>query len=457
MSRFLHSSTADKYFAECHAKGWLYESAAPRGAVPTNLTFGIAAHAVMESYVNHCVENGRRSDITIVGDLINAAVARAGLSLLHYDELSLLIREFLKVYEIDVEHSISREGGIAFDDELNVIDWSDGLEYERMTTASNSPMAIAQQLGVFWRLKPDHVLYFPEDRTLVVQDYKSDIYAPSKTKIQEPSSRFLQQAKKLAWATWRALFPADVVRVDFIFMRHVAYGKPLTRSLTFHKDEILETQDLTLQKARLVEALSEFPATAGDHCASCAWRETACPIREARQDDDPADIMRRYLYGRVVVEALRERLKEFIAEYGFEGALGPLRAVFAQAEKDIPDMERVWRFLQENGIEKPWALLNLSKTDAERVLDKDLAKELLASAYDPELEVRFNVHQPKEVLVALCEARGIETQKMGKTKLKDRTVAELAWDLAQSGDGDTPATTREEPIPVDLSTMEVVS
>jgi len=446
MSRFLHSTSADKYYDECPAEFHLYQAGAPRGPVPLNYAFGITAHLVMEDYVNHCIANGRRSDITLVQDFIDAAVRRTGLALRFYDELTLVMREFLRVYEIDVEHSLAREGGIAMDDDLNVIDWSDDVEYDRMTHPATAKGRI------FFRCKLDHALLYVEDRTLVVQDYKSDVFAPSKTGISEPSSRFFQQARKYAWAAWRALYPADVVRVEFIFMRHIHFGRPTVRTIDFTKDAILETQDLMVAKARFIEATEEFPATPGDHCARCAFRETACPVRDELELEDPAAIMRKFLLDRVVQEGRRERLKQLVAEHGFDGVLGPLRAAFTATESETPDMERIWRVLEEYDVERPWALMNLSKTNAKRILDKDLYELLIANAYKSDTEIRFNVHQPLEVLQALADDRGIPTQKPGAKGMKNRTIAELAWDLAQSANGSAPQGD-DETIEVDLSTL----
>lgn len=462
MSRFLHSTSAEKYFDNCPAAFYLWQTGAERGREPENFIFGRAAHLVMELYVDHCVKNARRSDITAIGDFIDEAVRRTGLSLRYYDELSLVVRGFLRAYEIDVEHSLAREGGIAFDDELNVVEWSEAIDYDVMTKP------VEAKGNIFWRSRLDHTLLYLEDHTLVVQDYKSDVFAPSKSAIAEPSSRFYQQARKYAWAAWRAMYPAEIVRVDFVFMRYVAYGKPLIRSLTFSKEECLETQELQLAKSRYIEATQDFIATPGDHCANCAFRDTSCPVINERVDEDPGAIMRRFLLDRVRQEERRARLKEFVAEYGYAGELGLLRAAFEQGEDNVPDMRRVWEELVDVGYEQPWAVMKLSATDAKRILDKDVYERILAKAFDKEIDVRFNLHQPKEVLVALAEARGIPTKKPGKTGMKDRTVAELAFDLANRVDGpdsssdaaelfDTPPSIGDAPIQIDLNTIEEVN
>jgi hypothetical protein len=461
MSRFLHSTSAEKYFDSCPAQFYLWQNGAPRGTEPQNYLFGRAAHVVMELYVDHCVNHERRSDITVIGQFIDQAVRSTALSLRYYDELALVVRGFLNVYEIDVEHSISREGGIAFDDELKVVEWPDAIDYDVMRTP------VEAKGNVFWRCKLDHALLYLEDHTLVVQDYKSDIFAPSKSAIAEPSSRFYQQARKYAWAAWRGIYPAEIIRVDFVFMRYVAYGNPLVRSLTFTKDECLETQELQLAKSRYIEATQDFIATPGDHCANCSFRETACPIINERADADPASLMRRFLLDRVLQDERRARLKEHVAEYGYTGGLGPLRPTFEQGESEVPDMKRVWEELLDVGVENPWAVMKLSATDAKRILDKDIFERLLQRAYDKDIEVRFNVHQPKEVLLALAEARGIPTKKPGKTGMKDRTVAELAWDLANCPDepsaGDVAdlfdgrPPLRDSPIEIDLATIQELS
>jgi len=107
MSTFLHSHSANERFNVCPASFYLTQTGAPRGKEPTNFRFGRAAHLVMELYCNHCIENGRRSDISVIGQFIDEAVRVTGMSLALYDELTLMIRAFLNVYEIDVEHSIA--------------------------------------------------------------------------------------------------------------------------------------------------------------------------------------------------------------------------------------------------------------------------------------------------------------------------------------------------------------
>lgn len=445
MSRFLHSHSAFEAFNVCPKKFELTQTGAPRGPVPDHLQFGIAAHRVMELYLNHCICRGVRSDITIIPAIVDTAVREAGMSLERYDEISLVVTEFLRVYQIDVEHSIAREGGIAFDDELEVVEWTDAIEYGRMKNPS------AEKGRVFWRSKLDHTLLYLEDRTLVVQDWKSDIFAPSQSKIDDPSNRFNAQAREYAWAAWRALFPADVVRVEFLFMRHVRFGKVLTRTLEFQKDRILETQELTLSKAQFIETTEEFETKPGDHCANCQFRETSCPLAGAIEITDAGTLMRKWLYERVEQHQRYEQLKDLVARFGFDGILGPLRAVFETEERQVPDMERVWQVLQEYDVEKPWAVMTLSQTDAKNRLDKDVYEELIKRAYDPELGCRFNVHQPAEVLRAIAEAHGIDTTKEGKTKRVNKTAAELAFELAHvardyqppapplTGDSDTEA------------------
>lgn len=429
MSRFLHSHSADdEKFGHCRAAYLLYQQGAPKGQEPENFAFGRTGHLVMQYYVDHCVERRRRSDITVIPDMIDRAVRATGMHWKYYGELRAVTEAFLRCYEIDVEHSLTREGGIAFDDDFNVVPWSEAVEYDVMTKPGE------QRGAIFWRCKLDHALLYPEDRTLVIQDYKFDVYAPSPSKLIDPSSRFYKQALKYAWAAWRAFYPADVVRVEFVFARHLYGGRPLVREISFTKDEILATQDLVAAEAHHIEETVDFPATPGDHCVSCAYRDTACPIRSERVTDEPASIMRQFLYQQVLQTQRRARLKDLVSEFGYDGELGPLRAAFEATEERIADMKRVWETLVSYGVENPWAIMKLSDTDAQHILDKDVYEELIAAAYDTSLRVKFNVHQRKDVLVALCEERGIPTTKVGATKVVQRTVVELAWDLAVHAD-----------------------
>lgn len=427
MTRDLHSSSAQKYFDVCPVQYDLYQDGSAKGPTPEHFAFGIAAHLVMQMYVDHCVAKSRRSDVTVIGDFIDAAVRKCGLPLSRYDELTEVIRGFLAVYQIDVEHSLEREGGIAFDENLNVLPWSEAYDYDRMIRPRDHAGA-----GVMFRARLDHALLFPEDNRLVVQDYKTDIWLPSQSQIDDPSSRFNQQARKYAWAAWRAFFNAEVVEVVFPFIRYCAFGKVATRKLVFYKDDILQIEEQELAKIRYIEATTEFAARPGDHCASCAFRDTSCPVMVEEIVDDPEVIARKFLYQRVQQELMRDRLKEYVGLYGWTGELAALRAQFEQGESEKPDMQKVWSILEDVGYERPWAVLTLSKTDAKGLLDKDVYERIMKEAYDPEITVRFNLHQRKDVLVQLAIERGIPTQTSGKRGTKDKTVAQLAWDLANA-------------------------
>lgn len=430
MSRFLYSSSGLKSFETCPAQFYLNQTGAERGAASDVLNFGTAFHLVMQFYVDHCISENRHSDLAMIPEFIDRAVRRTGLSLRYFDELAMLLKQFLAVYKIDFEHSVAREGGIAFDNELRGVPWSDSLEYENMTAPA------LQKGAAFFRSKLDHVLLFPDTKTLKIEDYKTDRFAPSKTAIMDPSSRFYQQARIYAWAAHRGIFPAEVIEVDFVFARYSGYGKPLTRSLVFNTTEIDETQDLLLAKASFIEATDTFKAIPGDHCNLCSFRETACPVRSQIRLEDPGDRMRKYLFLKVETENLREQLKEDVAEYGYSGELGPLRAEFEQTEELVPDMERLVAALQAEGISKWWAVTYLSKTAAKTVLDKDQYQRVIGAAFDPEVGVKFNVHQRKDRLIELAEARGIDPTK--------KTVHELAMALAEVA---------EEPIEVDVDSI----
>lgn len=429
MSRFIHSTSADKYFDKCPQQFWLYQSGAERGETPGHFAFGITVHRVMELYLNHCIGLGRRSDKAMIPQMIDSAVRETRLSMSRYDEVCAVVESFLSCYEIDVEHSIAREGGIAFDDELNLLEWSDALEYG----SGAAPMT--RKGSAMWRCKLDHALLFPEDQTLLIEDYKTNVYVPSQSEVEDPSSAWYHQASRYAWAASRGLYAAEVVKVDFLFMRRTAYGRVLRRSLTFLRDTIAEIERQILRGVAFKEATREFEATSGEHCANCAFRDTACPIPQTAVTDGRS-LMYRYLFDEVEQAQRREKLKELIAEYGFDGYLGDLRASFEQGEEKIPDMERVWQALLAEGIEKPWAVMSFSATAAKRALDKDQAERVIEAAYDPGITVRFNVHQKKEALVELARQRGIDTTKQGKTKRVEKSSAELALELAAIADAD---------------------
>lgn len=426
MSRFLHSSSAQKYFATCPQQFWLYQTGAEKGPSPEVFRFGITAHLVMQYYVDHCIAAKRRSDIAVIGEYIDRAVRKSGLSIDQYDELSLVIRDYLKVYEIDVEHSYTREGGLAFDDNLNAMEWSEGLSYEHM----RRPMDHAAQ-GVMLRMQLDEVLIYPDQKRLVVRDFKTDRFAPSQTQIEDPASRFNQQARKYAMAARRAIYPADLVEVEFPFIRYTNYGKALTRKLAFSAEDLDIIEEQELAKVRFIEETTSFPARPSDHCTACSYRTTSCPVATEVVTDDPASIARKFVFQRVQQEEFRDRIKEYVAQFGWSGEIGALKAEFDQSESLQPDMELVWKELSDIGFDNPWRVLNFSKTDAKNVLDKDAYERIVATAYSQDIAVRFNLHQKKEKLQELARERGISLTTQGKTGPKDKTVAQLAWDLAQ--------------------------
>jgi hypothetical protein len=426
MSRFLHSSSAQKYYATCPQQFLLYQTGAEKGPSPEIFRFGITAHLVMQYYVDWCIAAKRRSDITVIGECIDRAVRKVGLSIDQYDEISSVVRGYLKVYEVDVEHSYSREGGLAFDDNLNSLEWNEGLDYEHM----RRPMDHAA-LGVMLRMKLDEVLIYPEQNRLVVRDFKSDRFVPPQTQIEDPSSRFNQQARKYAMAARRAIYPADIVEVEFPFIRYTNYGKALTRKLAFSAEDLDFIEEQELAKVRFIEETTDFPARPGDHCMACAYRTTSCPVATEVVTDDPPSLARKFVFQRVEQEELRDRIKSAVAEHGWSGELGALRSEFDQIETLQPDMGIVWKELQDIGFDHPERVLNFSKTEAKNVLDKDAYERIIAKAYVPDIAVKFNVHQKKDRLQELARERGISLTTQGKTGPKDKTVAQLAWDLAQ--------------------------
>lgn len=450
MSRFLHSTSSHKDFAVCSQKFLLSQTGAARGEAPDMFRFGITAHLVMQLYVDHCIARGRRTDVTIIGDFIDAAVRTTGLSLSRYDELTEVIRGYLAVYEIDVEHSLEREGGMAFDDDLNLVPWSENFEYENMPR----PVDIAAS-GVMIRRKLDEVLLFPDEKRLLIRDFKSDLFAPSQSAIEDPSSRFNQQARAYAWSAWRALFPAEIVDVEFPFIRYTAFGHALTRTLTFTRDHILAIEEQELAKIRFIEQTHDFPPRPGSHCSTCVYRHTACPV-PMTVSVNPAAIARRFLFERVLQDERREQIKDAVALGGWSGELGALRSAFEQGESEVPDMEMVWKELQDVGFEEPWRVMSLSKTDAKGLLDKDVYERILKNAYSPEITVRFNLHQKKEKLIELAMERGIATQIRGQKGLKDKTVAQLAWDLAVPGAAIDAATTAQAANDAELAMIEEI-
>src|SRR5205085_10814189 len=111
------------------------------------------------------------------------------------------------------------------------------------------------------------------------------------------------------------------VEVEFPFMRYTGYGRALTRKLTFAKDDILEIEERELAKVRFLEQTTDFPARPGDQCAVCVFRDTSCPVPVEALTDEPDSIARKFLYERVQQEIRRDRIKDFVALYGWSGEL----------------------------------------------------------------------------------------------------------------------------------------
>lgn len=409
--RFLHSHSGHQAFDRCRAQFLLLQNGTPRSRDARALLYGRAFHLFAKLYRDHCIEAKRWSDVEIVPQLVDEVFRRTGLSTQFYEDMTLLCRHFVANERIDIERSLMREGGIALDENFNLIPWSEEFEYDSPNfRAAGSRAAVRMQL--------DEVLIDPVNRILIIDDWKTDFFAPSISDIQNPALRWWKQAMEYAWASVRFLYPAAVA-VEFRF-KFVRWG--VVRTLLFNRDEIDTFGELFMRRIRFIEETQDFAATPGDHCRLCPFLNGACPVPQetARYAESPEALAKRYLYDEATREERRDVLKT-IADANGAVMVGALPvAIFEKSERKVLDVKKVIDAIANEGIENPALLLDVSPSKLKDVLDPDQYERVIAAATaTTENEVVFNVHQNKSELIVLAEQLGITDAK----KLK---VAQLA-------------------------------
>lgn len=416
--RFLHSNSAHEAFDTCRAKFRLMQENAPRGGDADNLRFGITFHLFAEKYVSHCVTARRWSDIELVPTFVREAFEQSQLSTKYFEEMRLLCEQFARCYPIDPDRSIERERGVAFDESLQPVEWTDDLEYD-------SPSFRRGDSTAMYRTKHDHVLLDARELRLTVVNYKTDRHVPSQSEIDDPSSRFWKQARNEAWSARRRFFPrATEVVHEFVFARYTTkQGHLVMRRSVFTAEELDVYELMFLERIALIESTTEFPAISGEHCRECPFRTTGCPLRGDFLITEPEQIALRYLYDEVEQDERREALK-IMAEDG-SITVGELQLLlFETTERHVLDVAKVVDALRAEGIEEPAYLLDISLTKLKQLLDADQLERVLAAASTPETAVIFNVHQRKEQLVELAKTLGIDPGK--------KTVKQLALEIART-------------------------
>jgi hypothetical protein len=409
--RFLHSHSGHESFDVCPARFELLQTGAPRDAEAQNFLFGRTFHRFAELYRNHCIANQRWSDVEVVPTLIDQAFRETGLSTRHYEEMTLLCRFFVANERIDIERSLMREGGIALDENFNMIPWSDEFDYD-------SPNFRAAGSRAAVRMKMDEILVDPTDKLLIIDDWKSDYYVPSPTEIQDPSGRWYKQAHLYAAFVARYLYP-DALSVDFRF-KFVRWNK--TRIVTMLRDELDEYARTFKRRVAFIEATTEFPAVPGDHCRTCPFLRNGCPIATQAQTfaKSAEQLAAEYVRGEALREQTRELLKEIANETGTIEIGGLPVLIFEKDDRKVLDVEKVLEALHHEGIERPELLLDVSPSKLKQVLDGDQFGRVMAvaSSDDNSAGVIFNVYQTKPHLIALAERFGIpEPHKMKVAQL----------------------------------------
>jgi len=447
--RFVHSHSMHGHLDECKARFLLIQEWAERRPEAQNFGFGRTFHKFAELYRNHCITRQRHSDIEIVGSLVDEAFSITGHSLRHYEEISMLARQFVGNERIDIERSLMREGGIALDENLHLLPWHPDFEYDspmfahRFTAcacADGNTCANCRLPGderclwcgdtadhprhlLFLRMQLDEILIDHASHMAIVDDWKTDYHAPSQSDIEKPELRWWKQAMQYAWGVGTYLYPdAMAVEIRFKFVR---WG--VTRTLTIFRDQIAEFAEVLTKRLRFVESLTDFPATPGEHCRTCPFLEGACPIAQktTKYADAIEDMAALLIYTAAVQEERRDALKGHANAEGFIMVGGLPVAIFEKTEKRFLDVKKTIEALRAEGIEGPEYLLNVSPSDLKRLIDPDQFARVIAAATDHvENEVVFNVHQNKPELICLAEGLGIpEPQKM--------KVAQLAREIAR--------------------------
>jgi hypothetical protein len=419
VSRFLHSHSMHQAFDRCRAQFLLLQQGAERSTDPTNLLFGKTFHLFAQKYRDHCIDAKRWSDVEIVGDLVDEAFRTTGLSTQHYEPMTILCRRFVTDEPIDIERSLMREGGIALDENLNLVPWSPSFEYD----APDFREAIKER-GVVIRMQLDEVLIDASNRLLLIDDWKTDHHVPSISDIQNPALRWWKQAMQYAWGAMTYLYP-DALAVECRF-KFVRWG--VTRTLLVTKEDVERYAEMFLRRYRFIEETTSFLALPGEHCRMCPFLGGACPIpNESAQYETPVENMAaQYVYGEAIREQRREALKVAADATGTVMVGGLPVLIFEQVERRVLDVQKTLAALENEGIENPELLLDVSVTKLKDSLDADQLERVLPNVIQSaEAEIVFNVHQNKAELVALAESLGIPEPK----KLK---VAQLAQAIARA-------------------------
>jgi hypothetical protein len=412
--KWLHSHSAHEAFDTCPARFELQQKGAPRRPEAQNFLFGRTFHVFAQLYRDHCIAASRWSDVEVVGELVDKAFQITGLSMRHYEELTAICRHFVSYEKIDVERSLMREGGIALDENFQLIPWSDDFEYDSPTfTAAGSRAAL--------RMKLDEVMVDASAYLLIVKDWKTDMHVPSPTDLQDMSRRWWKQAMWYAWGALRYLYPAAIaVQFDFVFVRW-----NITRTLTISREDVAAFDDILRRRIAVIENTETFVARPGEQCRTCPFLDHGCPLAESLTFDmyktDVEEIAARFLYDAAVQEQRRDQLQEHAATDGtiVIGAL-PV-AIFEKTEpRRVLDIQKALDVLRSEGIDNPELLLDLSPSKLRDLLDDENLFERVVAAATAKSDDRvvFNVHQKKPELVALATSLGIpDPQKMKVAQL----------------------------------------
>jgi len=448
--RFIHSHSFHGAFDECKARFYLLQTGAPRSREANNFLFGRTFHKFAELYRNHCIARSRWSDVEIVGDLIDEAFRITGLSTASYEAISLLAKTFVANERIDIERSLQREAGIALDENLQLLPWSEDYEYDSPNFAhpftacaceGGNTCANCRIPGdgrclycgetkeharhlLFLRMQLDEVLIDAGEHLLVIDDWKTDYFVPSQSDIDDPEKRWWKQGVQYAWGALHYLYPSAVaVEVNFKFVRW-----NVKRTIVFYRDEIEAFAETFVRRINFIEQATEFPATPGEHCRSCPFIGGACPIaaKTAKYGDDIEALAAKFVYVEAVQAERRDALKGHAGTDGIIMVGGLPVAIFEKTERHVLDVRKALEAMRAEGIEGPEYLLDISPSKLKDKLDADLFARVIAAATDHvEGEVVFNVHQTKPQLVCLAESLGIpDPQKM--------KVAQLALAIAKA-------------------------
>ena len=309
---------------------------------------GALAHAVYEEYFRHCLRQGRQTDITAI-EVIAGRIYRANRA--EYAEkrkayltdeefrevLVKLIKPFAESHIVDGDCLAEIEQRIAITEQLQQCDW--------------------MAKDVWFRAVID-ALYFPDDTTAEVVDYKTGFSF-------EPNPL---QFDIYAWFLF-ALYPhIEKVICVFDYTRF-----DIQKPMEYERDQFDELDAKVRELCRAIEADTEMLPAPGAHCMTCQYAhlceaKAEAPNEIVTEDDAKKTIEAISLWERDLKDA-KERLRLYCTANGNVAHNGVEWGHHAQGDRCFPDAKALHDRLVEDE-KNPWLYLSVSATKTKKLLDQ---------------------------------------------------------------------------------------